>query len=339
MKNTLIFLAVLSCMGAASATVCPAGTVHAGSAEPIFPNRCNEGYNPPATGSTSGALAAAGAVSGSKSAADASATVKSANTNVVKASGGNAAQQQAQRQQQAQQQSASAEQAQSVVGAGQGAGAGAGASAGAGAGAGAGFNGDINISTGTAGSGGGGYSSRTTIIPPFVPGGAAPLPASNIAVVEGKCGGQVMAIARQVIGRETHTFGPTTEFVVGISEVVRPLTDGNGIPTPFDTTTMPGYVLGHVWYRTTQSAGTSMDASFAGSLFGKNAGGSAGVSAGGQVTRPMSEVDIQVCVIASPQPFVMPAPMATCAPILPPKPVYRQRVVRKPAPICTAWKS
>lgn len=63
MKRTALFLSLFAAMGAANATYCPAGTVHAGSAEPIFPNRCNEGYTPPASGeSSSDSKAAAVAV-------------------------------------------------------------------------------------------------------------------------------------------------------------------------------------------------------------------------------------------------------------------------------------
>lgn len=67
MKTTLVALAILSFAGASSATFCPAGTVHAGSAEPIFPNRCNEGYTPPASGgSSSDSKAAAAAIAGAQ---------------------------------------------------------------------------------------------------------------------------------------------------------------------------------------------------------------------------------------------------------------------------------
>ncbi len=59
MKRTALFLSLFTVIGSASATFCPSGTVHAGSAEPIFPNRCNEGYTPPASGSSSDSKAAA----------------------------------------------------------------------------------------------------------------------------------------------------------------------------------------------------------------------------------------------------------------------------------------
>ncbi|RZL31404.1 MAG: hypothetical protein EOP35_22135 [Rubrivivax sp.] len=320
MKKTLIALAALAALPA-WATFCPDGS----AIESHLNNDCHAAIKTPSTAAVNPAATAA-ATSGANAGAAALAGSRSAATGGKASATGGAAsarQQQAQRQAQAQRTS--------VTGAGQGAGAGAGASAGAGAGAGSGFNGDINISAGAGASGsGGGTTYRTNIIPPFIPSTAAPLPATNIAVVEGRCGGQVMAIMREVRGRETHTRADTSEFVVGWTEVVRPLTDGNGTPTPFDTTTMPGYTLGHVWYRTTMAAGTSMDASFAVNVFGKNAGGGGGASAGGQITRPMSEVDIQPCVLAGPVLLPPPRPVE-------PRVVYRTRWRDRPvaAPVAT----
>ena len=318
MKRSLTFAACLLAISAAHATYCPDGS----TIESHPNNDCSKSNQPPKTHtptavpttSTSTAGAAAGAVAGAQAGSKSSATGGKASATGGAAS---ARQQQAQRQAQAQRTS--------VTGAGQGAGALAGAGAGSDNGNGNGATVNIDSANRSVSS----TSYRSTIIPSFIPGGAAPLPATNIAVVEGKCGGQVMAIMREVRGRETHTRADTSEFVVGWTEVIRPLTDGNGIPTPFDTTTMPGYTLGHVWYRTTMAAGTSMDASFAVNVFGKNAGGGGGASAGGQITRPMSEVDIQPCVLAGP---ALPPP-----PTPEPRVIYRTRWRDRPvaAPVAT----
>lgn len=159
-----------------------------------------------------------------------------------------------------------------------------------------GLNGNIALTGGSTNT-----TIRSTIIPPFVPSVTAPLPSAAIATVQGQCGGQVMSIMREIVGREAHIYKDTTEFHFGYSEVIRPLTDSNGKPTPFDTESMPGYVLGHQFTIVTGQAQVSIENSGALTVIAKSVGLGGGASGGGQLSQPMSAVSIQPCVLASPK--------------------------------------
>lgn len=323
MKKTLLALALMAFAGIASATYCPAGTVHAGSAEPIYPNRCNEGY----TGGLAGDGATADAKAKAKADAKARATVKA--DIAVKANGGTANQRQGQKQKQQQLQSQETVQDvnQNVEGNG--------------------FNGDINISTASPG-GGSGRGSSTIVPAPIYHGpGVAPLPAGMMLQFFRPCGAQVMVIQRVVKGRETNTGQQASEFEHTWTDVVVESTDGNGLPTPFRRDS-EGTLWGSEYYIVTQQAAVGIEGAFSAQVFGKSGGGGLGANAGIALTAPVQRVIVSACklVVSAPaKPEVeirylpAPRPVVTPRPPRPPKPKAPPCVLtEKTVKVCAAPK-
>lgn len=292
MKSALTLIALACAATAASATYCPAGSVHAGQPEPYWPDRCNEGATPtssPVTNTNKAAGVGVG-IAGAKSASDAKASAGAAATAAggkAVAGGGSARQQQQQRQ--TQQQTQQARQSTTVTGAGEG--------AGAYAGAGAGFNGDINISTGSPG--GGNTTNRSTyVVPPALPFAppVAALPATNIAMMAGTvCGPRKMLIQREVTGREYGWKGDAEGFVIGTVNVAVEETDGDGLPMASYLTLADGTEIGHIKHTVWTKLGVSISNALAAGVWGKSGGAQASGQVGGQIEMLVKDTELEDC--------------------------------------------
>lgn len=294
MKRTALFLSLFAVVGSASATFCPAGTVHAGSAEPIFPNRCNEGYTPPASGGSSsdskaaaaaiaGAQAGSVATGGNSTSAALGGSARASGGAGGNATGGNASQRQ--QQQQGQSLSNRNDNSSGVIIQG-------------------------------AQSGSGDRSSYNYVAPPpIIHGPAAPaLAAGNLVVVPGVCGPRVRIISTQVVGQHYGAMGGRYDEQNGYTETLGEYLDENGNPAEPFVQRGP-YLIGHQVTQYAAILGTSSAASFSVGGFVDSKGLQGGAAGSGARQQLVKGLQVSECLYQEPVRTVT---------------VYEERIVKQP---------